>query len=546
LRRVQDYVRILASVLYLILACGPLAAQPSAFDLYQKGRDAEKAGRLTEAYLAYSQAAALEPGNRMYWQRSRTLRLRALLEAVKPPSPTAFPSLSEDAPLPIPEATSQDRLDARRPLPPTELNAPSYLRDFDLRGDAKMLFEQVAKAYHLICVFDNDYQPGAPIRFAVTGMNYREAIYALESATATFAFAIDSRTFLVAKDTPQKRAELEPAAAVAVPLPGLIAAQDFNAVVTAVQQTMALEKVSFDSQQNTVIIRDRISKVLPARALLEDMLQQRGQVVVDLRLLEVSRNDTIEYGIQFPNLFSLTALTTAFNNQVSVPTNLSGLLTFGGGKTLIGLGITTPQLVATMSGSTGKILLDTQLPSLEGQPATMHIGERYPVMSSNYIGATTAVGTTSTTGAAAANYYTPPPMFTYEDLGLTLKVTSRLHGTESVSLDVDAQFKLLTGETVNGVPIIENRAVKSNLRVAAGEWALLAGLFNPSDTTTITGLTGVSHIPYLGAFTRDKQRTTNSDQVLILLRPRVLALPASEFPTRAYRVGSETRPLIPL
>ena len=536
-------MRILAPVLFLILACAPLAAQPSAYDLYQKGRDAEKAGRLTEAYLAYAQAAALEPENRMYWRRSRALRLRALLEAVKPPSQPAYPPLSDDAPQPIPEATPQDRLDARQPLPPTQLNAPSYLRDFDLRGDSKMLFEQVAKAYNLICVFDNDYQPGAAIRFAVTGMNYREAIYALESATASFAFPIDSRTFLVAKDTPMKRAELEPAAAVAVPLPGLIAAQDFNAVVTAVQQTMALEKVSFDSQQNTVIIRDRISKVIPARALLQDLLLQHGQVVVDLRLLEVSRNDTIEYGIQFPSLFSLTALTTAFNNQVSVPTNLSGLLTFGAGKTLIGLGISTPQLVATMSGSTGKILLETQLPSLEGQPATMHIGERYPVMSSNYVGATTAVGT-GTSGAN--NYYTPPPMFSYEDLGLTLKVTPRLHGTEAVSLDVDAQFKLLTGETVNGVPIIENRAVKSNLRVAAGEWALLAGLFNPSDTTTITGLTGVAHIPYLGAFTRDKQRTTKSDQVLILLRPRVVALPAGEFPTRTYRVGSETRPLIPL
>jgi len=169
----------------------------------------------------------------------------------------------------------------------------------------------------------------------------------------------------VARDTPPKRVQLEPAAAISVPLPGLIAAQDFNAVVTAVQQALALEKVSFDSQENTVIIRDRISKVLPARAMLEDLLHQRGQVVIEMRLLEVSRNDAIEYGIEFPNMFSLTPLTTAFNNQVSLPKGLSGLLTFGGGKTLIGLGIMTPQLVATLSDSLGKILLETQLPSLE-------------------------------------------------------------------------------------------------------------------------------------------------------------------------------------
>jgi len=60
-------------------------------------------------------------------------------------------------------------------------------------------------------------------------------------------------------------------------------------VVTNVQQALALEKVSFDSQENTVIIRDRISKMLPARALLEDMLYQRGQAAIEMRLVEVSR-----------------------------------------------------------------------------------------------------------------------------------------------------------------------------------------------------------------------------------------------------------------
>ena len=530
-------MRTLAPVLYLILTCGPLAGQPSAFDLFEKGRDAEKAGRLAEAYLAYAQAAALEPENRTYWQRSRSLRLRALLEAGKPPSAADLAVLPEAAA--IPKATYQDRLEARQPLPPIELKAQSFLRDFDLRGDSTRLFEEVAKAYGLACAFDGEYQPVGPLHFAVTGMNYREALYALQSATASFAFPIDAKTILVARDTTQKRAQLEPAAAIAVPLPGLIATQDFNAVVTAVQQALALEKVSYDSQQNTVIIRDRISKVLPARALLEDLLHQRGEVVIEMRLLEVSRNDTIEYGVQFPNLFSLTALTTAFQNQVSLPTNLSGLLSFGGGKTLIGLGIMTPQLVATLSDSLGKVLLETQLPSAEGQPASMHIGERYPISTGTYaaIGATGA----STTGA-----YVPAPMISYEDLGLSLKVTPRLHAGGDVTLDVDAEFKLLTGETVDAIPVIRNRAVKSTVRVAAGQWAMLAGLLNPSDATTIAGLAGGSRIPYLGDFTRTKQRTKSTDEVLILLRPRVLALPAAEFPTRAYRLGSETRPMIPL
>jgi hypothetical protein len=537
-RGVQDCVRTLAPVLYLILTCVPLAGQPSAFDLYEKGRDAEKAGHLAEAYLAYAQAAALEPGNRTYWQRSRSLRLRALLEAGKPPSAADLAALPEAA-APIPQASDQDRMEARQLLPSVELKAEPFLLDFDLRGDSRKLFEEVAKAYGLGCVFDGEYQAVGPMRFAVTGMNYREALYALESATASFAVPLDGKTILVAKDTPQKRVQVEPAGAIAVPLPGLVATQDFNAVVTAVQQALALEKVSFDSQENTVIIRDRISKLLPARALLEDLLLQRGEVVIEMRLLEVSRNDTIEYGIEFPNLFSLTALTTALQNQVSLPSGLGGLLRFGGGKTLIGWGIMTPQLVATMSDSLGKVLLETQLPSVEGQPASMHIGERYPISTGTYA----AVGSTGTSTGAV---FVPPPIISYEDLGLSLKVTSRLHEGGDVTLDVDAEFKLLTGETVDAIPIIQNRSVKSTLRVAAGQWAMLAGLLNPSDTTTINGLAGGSGIPYLGDFTRTKKRTKSTGEVLILLRPRVVSLPAAEFPTRTYRLGSETRPMVPL
>jgi general secretion pathway protein D len=518
------------------VAGGLLADQvPSAHDLYEKGREAEKAGRMSEAYLAYAQAAALEPENRTYWQRSQAVRVRALLESGRPRPGAEPPSLPEDAP--IPEASYQDRSDARKPLPPTELKAEAFLRDFNLRGDSEKLFEEVTRTFGLACIFDSDYQPVGPIHFEVTGMNYREALYALQAATASFVVPINSKMLLVVKDTPQKRAEVEPTVAVAVPLPSAITAQDFNTMVIAVQQALALEKVSFDSQQNTVIIRDRISKVLPARAMLEDLLHLRGQVAVEMRMLQISRNDMIQYGVEFPDLFSLTPLTTFLNNQLTLPTNLSGLLTFGGGKTLMGLGILSPQLVATMTDSLGKVLLDSQMPSLDGQAATLHVGEHYPIASTGYFGPASFSG---------PNAYIPPPSFTYEDLGLSLKVTPRLHGTGEVTLDVEAEFKLLTGQTSNGIPIINNRAVKSNARMALGQWAVLAGLLSPSDAYTVSGLAGLSSIPYLGALTSTRQHTTTDDQILILFRPRLQSLSGDQFPTRTYFLGSETRPLIPL
>jgi len=155
---------------------------------------------VTEAYLAFAKAAALEPDNKTYWQRSRRPAHARPVRGGKAAVASGPGHLPEEA-LTVPAATFEDRMEARPTAAPTELKAAPGLHDFDLRGDSRSSFEEVAKAYGLVCVFDKEYQPVPSFRFAVTAMDYREALYALQSATASFAVPLDARTILVAKDT---------------------------------------------------------------------------------------------------------------------------------------------------------------------------------------------------------------------------------------------------------------------------------------------------------------------------------------------------------
>jgi hypothetical protein len=395
-------VRKRAFIVCLLAAATLLADEPTAAKLYADGRRAEKAGHMAEAYLLYSKAAAKDPQNVTYWQRSQAVRSRAALQ-VEPnglPTPEHPQGVPPELPQ-FPPVTPKDRADARQPLPPTELKAQPGTQDFDLRAPAQQLFQTVAKAYGLDCVFDSDYpQGGNPIRFHITEADHRVALHALEAATGSFIVPLTSKLFLVAKDTPQKRTEVEPAVAVEVQLPEPTNAQDFTAAITAVQQAMAIEKVAWDTQTNVVVMRDRISKVLPARAMLQDLVRPRAQVVIEADIFELDKNDLLNFGLALPTVFPINPFTPSGNGIAT----LAQLGQWGPGGIVYGILIGNSTLVANFNNSRSHALLHSDIRSIDGQAASLHVGQRYPILTSGYFGATNLTQPTNTSSNPSSNF----------------------------------------------------------------------------------------------------------------------------------------------
>jgi hypothetical protein len=516
----------LAALLLPVLA---LAASPGD-RLYKDARNAERAGDIVRAFLLYSQAAAAEPANLAYWTKAMALRPAASLQATNNSTVTdtglAKPKLNSDL---FGKITERDLDEARQPLPPAELDAAPDRKDLDLRGDAKALFDEFARAYKLQVVYDSAYQAGQTIRFRLSDAGYREALRALQAATNSFVVPVSTRLLFVANDTPQKRTEFERTASAVIPIPEPFSIQEVQEIVTGVRGTLDIQRMFVDTQRRLVLVRDRAAKVRIARLLFEDLMQRRPQVAIDIEILSADETSSLHFGLSLPTSFPLVWFGKGPKNLLrSIPAGFVNYLGFGGGASLLGLGVTNASLFATVTKASATTLLSSELVTLDGQPASFHVGDRYPIQSNVYIGNTSGTG----------QVFTPPPTFTFEDLGLVLKITPHVHGMDEVSLEVNAEFKLLGAAAVDGIPIISNRKFESKVRVGNGEWAVLAGLINAREARAITGIPGLTLVPFL----RENSRSKDRSDTLIVLKPRLLSLPPTEAMTHAAWVGSDSRP----
>ncbi len=505
---------------------------PSAAALFKQGRKAERSGDVVRAYLLYSQAAALDPSKPEYWGRSQALRTQAALKARPLPKLSGeVKPHSEPAPGPPPkgfstEITDRDLEELRRLRPPPDLKPAPGRKDLDLNGNPRALYERVARAWGLEVVFDGDYEPRQPVRLSVRESEFQDTLDALNAAASAFVIPLSEKLFMVAQDTQQKRADLEPTIAVTIPILDTVTPQEAQELARAVQQSLDILKLAVDTTRRQVLIKDRISKVRPAQFLFEQLAAGRPQVMIELEFLEVDRSALLSYGFLLPNQFPLV-----YAGRDAVRGTLQNLARFMTGHTVLGFGIADAQLFARMTESTSRTLLHSILRSADGQPVTFHVGDKFPI---------------ATGGLLGGNRLGIPPQFNFEDLGLVVKITPHVHGMTEMTLELEAEFKVLTGQAVNGIPVISNRRFESKVRLNNGEWGLVAGLMSTSEARSISGPAGLATLPVIGRALRSNQRDTSSTDVVLLLKPHLVSLPASEILTRALWVGSESRMRVPM
>jgi hypothetical protein len=428
---------------------------------------------------------------------------------------------------------------------------------FHYSGDVRGLFAELSTAYGVTTQFDDSVQT-RQVRFNIDDVDFFTAVRLACQVSKTMWTALDTHQLLIAADNAENHRQFDRMSLRTFILPPHSTPQEATDLVTTMRNILELRFVSSGQAADTVEVRGPQPMLAACSQLLEQLNNQRPQVMLDVRVYQISHQLTRNIGVHIPNtfnMFNIPAVALAglaggqniqqlINQLISSGginqaggTALSGLLaqlggqqnsifsqplaTFGGGLTFSGLSLDHFAAALSLNESWVRSLENMTMRAGQGSDATFHLGSRYPILNASYAPIFNSPQISQVLGNQT---YVPPfPSVSYEDLGLNMKAKPVIHGNGSVSLDLELQVRSLTGQSNNGIPVISNREYKGSINLKDGEPAVVAGEVSRTDTLSMSGIPGLGFLPVLNQAMVNNTKQSDSDELMIIITPHVLA-----------------------
>ncbi len=532
-----------------------VARQRAAFRRVTEGLRMMERARYPDAAREFAAALELDPSNEFARRQKEEAVGRAFV-----PVPDLPARSTDSEPCKGGDGQPEPAQGAGRP-PASALRwfgqCPSYVmalrprplkRAWDLRGDTRALYLALGAAYGIRFEFDEELGQ-RQVRLRLPEADFGEALRVLGQIVNTFVAPLDEQTAIVAPGTPAKRQQYERQVLKILDVSQLATPESLNEVANILRAVLEMRFVAVSVPQKVITVRDTPAKVMAAEEVVRTLARERPEVLVELQIVEVNRQRARELGLLPPQQTALTKLSNKGPAQSGNAVPLSqifgraspdaggalsqGLATFGGGKTFFGLTIPASNFRATLSGSLLRSLTSLQLRGTENLPASVLIGSRFPIINASF-------SAIFLTGQAlnlqqSGQLINPFPSFTFEDLGVKLKMTPRVHGDREVTLALEMQTRSLAGDSFNGVPGIATREFQGQVRLGDGQTAIITGLLTREERRSLAGLPAVGGLAGLGSLFSQVNSGRDGSEVLMLLTPHLLRLSPE-------RLSSETIP----
>jgi general secretion pathway protein D len=561
--------RLILCVGMAVLAAGCPKGKPD----YQQGRKAEQLKDYDAAYDFYQKALQAEPENAEYqikfnqarfaageFHIKQGLKLRdrgdlqgALAElqhavAIDPSSPIAEQELRKT----VEAIGEKDRANNAAAAPPTDESGNSPLASgppelkplsrapisLHMANDSRIVFDTIAKFAGITVIYDPDF-PQRRIPCELNNVTIEQALDIVALESKAIWKPVTENIIFVIPDQPQKRRDYEEQVVRTFYLSNTVQAQDITEIVTGLRQLLDLKRIQALNSQNAIIVRDTPDKLYLAEKMIKDIDRAKPEVVIQVQVLEARLDKIRNLGVSPGTTASIqvvppgTTTTTTNNNNnngtgTGSGTTTTNVLTLANLSHLNGsdYSITLPSFTANalLTDSTTKIIQNPEIRSIDGQPAKLRIGDRVPIATGSF---QAGVGVGSTAGTGFVNPLVNT-QFQYQDVGVNVDITPRVHPNHEVSMKVSVEVSSVTGQqNIGGIqqPIISQRKIDHDIRLKEGEASILGGLIQKTDAKSLSGWPGLAKVPFLRYFFSEDTKNYEDDEILIILTPHIVRLP---------------------
>ena len=499
-----------------------------------RGQLLREGGKLQEAMAEFQKAAEIDPSSSIAQQELR--RTQKLMEAAGSAPPRA-----QAPPTPL-----QKRIqEAQGPVDLAPIaNVPITLK---MTEDSKVIYETTGKLAGINVLFDPDYT-SRRIKVELNGVTLEDALQIIALESKTFWRPVTPNTIFVAQDNPAKRKDLEQSVIKTFYLGNLSQPTELQDVVNALRQILEISRIQPLPSQGALVVRGTPDQIALAQKLVGDLDRARSEVLVEVAVMQVSRDKTRTLGISPPTsatiaLQSNINTTTTNNNNNGIPTTTNTNNTSGSNQinlnrlgnlnaTDFAVTINPATATALFSDSNTKLIQNPQIRAVDGQKASLKIGDRVPVATGSFQPGIGGVGINPLVNT----------QFQYLDVGVNIDITPRVHAGREVTLKISMDISSVTGQSnIGGIsqPIIGQRKIEHEIRLKEGEVNLLGGMLEDQQTKSLSGIPGLSQIPILRYLFGQTNTEHRENEIVFALVPHIIrGQELSELNERALQVGT--------
>ncbi|WDT77642.1 MAG: type IV pilus secretin PilQ [Candidatus Manganitrophus sp.] len=278
--------------------------------------------------------------------------------------------------------------------------------------------------------------------------------------------------------------------------------------------------ITIDSRTNTLIVKDIQKNLDEVSRLVRTIDTQTPQVVIEARIVQVAPTFNRSLGIQW-----------GASTQTVSGGNILGLRGGGGGPAAV-FGTPDPQFAVNLPAASNfgglgftfgrftdnPINLDLRLSAGESQGLTRIVSTpKVSVLNNQEAkieqGESIPFSTVSQAGTQT----------TFVDANLTLLVTPHISSDGGIIMKIKVS-KNAPGETRPGAsgPSILKKEATTNVLVKDGETTVIGGIYEVTNTDSISGIPYLMDIPFLGWLFKTTTKREDTSELLVFLTPRII------------------------